>query len=77
MSFRKGPPNIAVGIEVEEAFLHCAKAFIRSSLWDRQSWPSLDDMARPAQISKDHRALPDVTLQTVGQILDESYRELY
>lgn len=71
------PPNIAVGVEVEEAFLHCAKAFIRSSLWDRQTWPSLEDMARPAQIWKDHMALPDVSLEDVEELVDESYRELY
>ena len=71
------PPNIAVGVEVEEAFLHCAKAFIRSSLWDPESWPSTDGLARPAQIWKDHIALPDVTLEAVEEIVDQSYRELY
>jgi uncharacterized protein len=71
------PPNVAVGLEVEEAFLHCAKAFIRSSLWDEGTWPSLDDLARPAQIWKDHIALPDLSLEGVEQLVDESYRELY
>jgi uncharacterized protein len=71
------PPNIAVGIEVEQAFLHCAKAFFRSSLWQPETWPSLEGMARPAQIWTDHMALPDVTLQAVEEIVDESYRELY
>ncbi|WP_119165807.1 pyridoxamine 5'-phosphate oxidase family protein [Algihabitans albus] len=43
------PPS-ALLIEVEEAYLHCAKAFIRSKLWDpdrqidRKSFPSLGRM---------------------------------
>jgi hypothetical protein len=71
------PPSIAVGVEVEEAFLHCAKAFIRSSLWNVESWTSTDGLAKPAQIWKDHIALPDVTLEAVEEIVDQSYRELY
>jgi PPOX class probable FMN-dependent enzyme len=71
------PPNMAVGVEVEEAFLHCAKAFIRSSLWTSETWPTLDGLARPAQIWRDHIALPDVTLEAVEEIVEESYQELY
>ena len=43
------PPS-ALLIEVEEAYLHCAKAFIRSKLWEpesrieRESFPSLGRM---------------------------------
>lgn len=42
-------PKVAIGVEIEECFLHCAKAFKRSSLWDRDRWPdvaSLPSMAR-------------------------------
>jgi uncharacterized protein len=70
-------PDVAVGIEVEEAFLHCAKAFIRSSLWQPETWPSQEGLARPAQIWKDHIALPDVSLEAVEDLVEESYRELY
>ncbi|HZR90936.1 MAG TPA: MSMEG_1061 family FMN-dependent PPOX-type flavoprotein [Gaiellaceae bacterium] len=71
------PPAIAVGVEVEEAFLHCAKAFIRSTLWDPATWPSRDGLARPAQIWKDHMALPDLTVASVEELVEESYGELY
>jgi predicted pyridoxine 5'-phosphate oxidase superfamily flavin-nucleotide-binding protein len=70
-------PDVAVGVETEEAFLHCAKAFIRSSLWQPETWPSLEDLARPAQIWKDHMALADVSLEAVQNLVDQSYRELY
>jgi uncharacterized protein len=28
------PPKVGLVVTIEEAFLHCAKAFVRSSLWD-------------------------------------------
>ena len=43
-------PLSGILVEVEEAFLHCAKALIRSRLWaaesqiDRRSFPSLGEM---------------------------------
>ena len=44
------PPKVGLVIAVEEAFLHCAKALVRSALWDpswhidRTSLPSYADM---------------------------------
>lgn len=32
-------PLLALVIEVEEAFMHCSKAFIRSRLWYPEKWP--------------------------------------
>ncbi len=72
------PPALAVGVEVDEAFLHCAKALIRSTMWNPETWPSLDGLARPAQIWKDHIALPDVTLEAVDELVEHGYtHELY
>jgi len=31
-------PKVGLGVEVEEAYLHCPKAFLRSSLWDPSTW---------------------------------------
>ncbi len=36
-------PKVAIGVEVEECFLHCAKAFKRSGLWERERWPDVGD----------------------------------
>jgi PPOX class probable FMN-dependent enzyme len=32
-------PRVAIGVEVEEVFLHCARSFRRARLWDDTSWP--------------------------------------
>jgi PPOX class probable FMN-dependent enzyme len=33
-------PLLALVIEVEEAFMHCSKAFVRSRLWAPDKWPA-------------------------------------
>jgi uncharacterized protein len=43
-------PKVAIGVEVEECFLHCAKAFKRSGLWDRDRWPDVAGLPSMARI---------------------------
>lgn len=31
-------PQLAIVVEIEQIFLHCAKAFLRSSLWQPETW---------------------------------------
>jgi PPOX class probable FMN-dependent enzyme len=66
------PPKVAIGIEVEEAFLHCAKAFKRSALWRPEEWPETEGLARAAQIWRDHMAL-DMTTQEIQEFVDDDY----
>ena len=39
MSVKGKQPELALVVEIEEAFMHCAKALIRSSLWRSEFWP--------------------------------------
>ena len=66
------PPKVAVGVEVEEAFLHCAKAFKRSGLWRPAEWPDRAGLASAAQIWRDHMAL-DLTTQEIQDFVDDDY----
>lgn len=49
-SKEKNPPIACIHVTVEESFLHCAKAFMRSNLWDasaqidRDSFPTIGKM---------------------------------
>jgi len=43
-------PKVAIGVEVEECFLHCAKAFKRSGLWERERWPDLASLPSMAKM---------------------------
>lgn len=44
-------PALAMLVEVEEVFYHCSKAFLRSQLWQPQSWAP-DELPRRAQIAR-------------------------
>jgi PPOX class probable FMN-dependent enzyme len=43
-------PKVALGVEVEEAYLHCPKAFLRSSLWDPSTWAEPQKLPSFAQM---------------------------
>ncbi len=53
------PPRIVVEVSVEEAYLHCAKALMRSKLWasdyriERSAFPSLGQMIKDQSGSSD------------------------
>ena len=38
MVVRGHRPQVALVVEIDEVFHHCAKAFLRSRLWDADSW---------------------------------------
>ena len=43
-------PQLAIGVEVEQCFLHCVKAFRRSRLWAHDAWPAPDALPSMAQV---------------------------
>jgi len=70
-------PRSAIVVEVKEAFLHCAKAFKRSKLWDpaaqvpRASLPSLGTMLA------DHVKMTPEQKQHADERIEISYRTLW
>jgi uncharacterized protein len=72
---RGNVPTLGIGVEVEEAFIHCAKAFKRSGLWEPARWPALDGLASPAQMLYDHMQPPGKTVADVERALQESYTQ--
>lgn len=76
-------PKLGILIEVEEAFLHCAKAFKRSKLWDpasltdRNVMPSLGRIILE-QTAEAERPPAEAVMCEVDERIEESYRtELY
>jgi len=51
------PPITVIRVETEEVFLHCAKAFMRSRLWQPETWPDRSALPSAGQMIKDHAAL--------------------
>ena len=50
MAMRGKVPDLAVVVNVEEAFFHCPKCVVRSKLWDSAQWPDVTGLASFAQI---------------------------
>lgn len=71
-AFEGTKPHVAIGIDVDEVYLHCAKAFRRSGLWDPASWPSAGERPRAAEIWKTHLKM-DVSADALEAGLEEGY----
>lgn len=63
-------PNLGLAIFVEEAFFHCAKCIVRSSLWQPERWPEIDDLPTLAQTMVDGGKL-DITVDEMQKIVDK------
>lgn len=46
-------PKLAIMIHVEDLYLHCAKAFLRSALWNPATWPDRESLPTLGRILKD------------------------
>lgn len=68
------PPRTAIVIEAEEVYAHCPKAFVRSKLWDPESWPEPGSLPTPAEVSMAHRREPGLTVAAVEEEQRESLR---
>jgi PPOX class probable FMN-dependent enzyme len=64
--------NVAIVIDVERAFIHCAKALRRAGLWHPERWPDIADMASPACMLRDHIGM-EATVEQSQHALDASY----
>ena len=71
-------PQLAIGVEVEQCFLHCQKAFLRSKLWRHAEWPAPDALASMAQVLHDQIKPADITAQQYECEMEERNRtQLY
>lgn len=66
-------PLLGIGVEVEECFIHCAKALKRSGLWDTESWLEKENLPSAANILFEHAKLPGSSVDTIQKSLEESY----
>ncbi|MFJ8530480.1 pyridoxamine 5'-phosphate oxidase family protein [Bacillus sp. NPDC094106] len=70
-------PLLGIVVEVEECFIHCAKAFIRSELWNPDSWMEKEELPSAAKMLTDHAKI-NSTEEEVARSLEESYtKRLY
>ncbi len=60
-------PRLALLVEVEELYMHCSKAFLRSSLWKPETWPDRGSLPTLGRIAKDHLGLKDVSAEAIDE----------
>ncbi|GIN61730.1 phosphohydrolase [Robertmurraya siralis] len=72
LSARGKAPIVAIRVEVEECFIHCAKAFKRSQLWEPETWLNKEAMPSAAQILFAHTKISSI--EEIEQRLEEGYR---
>lgn len=53
------PASVALVVGVEQAYMHCAKAILRSKLWAPEEWASADGLPSGAEIMRDHSGMGD------------------
>src|SRR5262245_7155042 len=62
-------PLLAIGVEVEQCFFHCAKAFLRAHLWAHDRWPARDSLPSFACVLFDQ-------IQPAGATLDDYEKDI-
>lgn len=66
-------PRLALLVEIEQIFFHCAKAFLRSSLWEPATW---DPTALPPHAHLVKRVQPtEKTLEELERYYGPEYAE--
>ncbi len=66
-------PQLALGVEVEECFMHCAKAFKRSRLWEPTTWPEPGALPSLARILYDQIKPTGTTVEEVERDIQHGY----
>jgi uncharacterized protein len=64
-------PKLALRIEIEQAFTHCSKAFLRAGLWDPERFVDRDELPSPGELMRSVN--PEVEPQTYDAERAERY----
>ena len=75
LAARDKPAVLAIRVQVEEVFFHCAKAFIRSRLWKHETWPLKKKISFGAMFAAKLDAADDQALVSmIDDAVDEDAR---
>jgi PPOX class probable FMN-dependent enzyme len=64
-------PKLALRIEIEQAFTHCSKAFLRAGLWDPERFVDRDELPSPGELMRSVN--PEVEPETYDAERAERY----
>lgn len=64
-------------VHVKTAYMHCAKAFMRSELWAPEGWPNRAALPTLGAILKDHCAIPGPPEATDASLAESYSRTMW
>jgi hypothetical protein len=64
-------PKLAMRIEIEQAYTHCSKAFLRSNLWDPERFIDRSELPTPGELLRSVN--PEVEPETYDAEREERY----
>lgn len=67
-------PLLGIGVYVEECYIHCAKAFKRSTLWEQTSWITAEQRPPIPTILASHVNRKGLTSNEIERSLFDSYQ---
>jgi len=65
-------PRSVVVVHVEEVYLHCTKALVRSELWNTEKQVARSALPSTGAMYRDQMALDNVPAEVIDQALDDS-----
>lgn len=77
LAHRGRAPNLVLVVTVEEAFMHCPKAIVRSGLWRQEAWPTLDSVPSLAEAMVAHGRLDTSVPEMHAIIENDAVTRLY
>jgi uncharacterized protein len=66
-------PKLAIVVETEQVFTHCARSYLRSGLWQPERWPDPDTIPTLAAMAAEQRQAPPPD-ESGGNKRNEEYR---
>ncbi|HZT19795.1 MAG TPA: MSMEG_1061 family FMN-dependent PPOX-type flavoprotein [Dongiaceae bacterium] len=73
LAARGKPAEVAIRLRVDECYFHCAKAFLRSGLWEHQRWPTRRPLSFGRYLAAKMKAGAE-TARKIDAEVDEDYR---
>ncbi len=74
MALNGKTPHLALIIDVEGVLFQCSKSVIRSGLWRKEKWPSLDGLPNLAQALKTGIET-DMSLEQISKFVDDDEKD--
>lgn len=76
MAIQDKVPQLGVLVDIDEVFIHCARALLRARLWKPETWPNEDDVPTLAAMWNEQKNLPPPD-ESAGKRKEEYRSALY